>query len=132
MTNYEHYKNEIKKITNLGLPFAVNKNSKQIELCGFCTCEYCVINDIDAYNCSKAKFKWAYEEYVEPDADWSKVVIDTKILVKHNRNSEWKPRYFAKYDGNNVYAWSNGTTSFSCNHDKDYTPWSYAKLAEDE
>lgn len=130
MTNYEYYKEQIKKVTDLGLPFALDKNSKRVGVCGVCGCEDCLFNDIDAYSCNKAKFKWAYEQYSEPIVDWSKVAVDTKIWVREFTNTEWYPRYFAKYDGKNVYAWTNGATSFSRLGENDCTVWRYAKLAE--
>ena len=73
-----------------------------------------------------------YEEIKEPEqpeVDWSKVEVDTPILVKAADNSKWKKRYFAKYENEIVYAWDNGKTSWN----KDYmTSWKYAKLVEDQ
>lgn len=48
------------------------------------------------------------------------------ILVKERAGQEWKPRYFAKYNGK-VYAWTEGKTS---NETEAYCTWNYAKLAE--
>lgn len=48
----------------------------------------------------------------ETEIDWSKVVIDTPILVSNDGN-KWLNRYFAKYTGGKVYAFANGSTSWS-------------------
>ena len=68
-------------------------------------------------------------EYEEPEVDWSKVEVDTPILVKNSEDEEWRKRHFAKYKNGNVYAWSDGLTSWTA-YDK--MVWKYAKLAEDE
>lgn len=69
---------------------------------------------------------WLDEEYKEPEVDWSKVPVDTPILVSTNEQ-HWYPRYFASYSNETVYAFKDGTTSWTtCG--KNY--WPYAKLAE--
>lgn len=61
------------------------------------------------------------------DVDWSKVEVDTKILVSNN-NKKWYRRYFAKYENDEVFAFMNGTTSYT---DNTCTTWKYAKLYEE-
>lgn len=58
--------------------------------------------------------------------DWSKVAVDTPILVSKDK-IKWKKRYFAKYEGGSVFAFRNGATSWS----DDGWPfdWNYVKLA---
>ena len=62
--------------------------------------------------------------------DWSKVAVDTPVLVSSN-GIEWYKRYFASFDRGNVLAWEYGATSWSVD-DAEYEVyrWSYAKLAE--
>ena len=62
--------------------------------------------------------------------DWSKVKVDTPILVKANEQDDWEKRYFAYFKDGKVYAWLCGTTSWSTNNDEDVMSWNYAKLAE--
>ena len=64
----------------------------------------------------------------EPEIDWYKVAVDTPILVKDLKNDYWHERHFAKYVNGRVYAWTNGTTSWTgtCT-----TAWDFAKLAEE-
>ena len=69
-----------------------------------------------------------YEE--ESKVDWSKVAVDTPILVKDfENNSGWLKRYFAKFENGKVYAWRDGRTSWSSNGNTD--SWKCAVLAEE-
>lgn len=61
--------------------------------------------------------------------DWSKVEVDTPILVS-NDNKEWIKRYFARYEDGNVYGWLNGKTSWTATGELSIGLWNYAKLAE--
>ena len=69
---------------------------------------------------------WLDEEYQAAEVDWSKVNVDTPILVNTNGN-RWHHRHFAEYRDGTVYAFNNGATSWTSN---EKTGWSYAKLAE--
>ena len=75
---------------------------------------------------------WKYaklaEDEKEPETDWSKVEVDTPILVR-NDGAKWVKRHFAKYENGLVYAWKDRCTSWTT---EDMTEWDYAKLAEDE
>lgn len=62
--------------------------------------------------------------------DWSKVVVDTPILVKDDYDEEWVKSYFASYKNGEVRAWMGGRTSFSVKNEADTFGWKYAKLAE--
>ena len=69
-----------------------------------------------------------FEEIV----DWSKVPVDTKILVRVSEHNEWSKRHFAKFENGKVYAWDNGKTSFTSNTKSSYTAWQQAKLYKEE
>ena len=62
--------------------------------------------------------------------DWSKVEVDTPILVKDDCDDKWEKAYFAKYEDEMIYAWANGRTSFSARNKEDTFIWDRAKLAE--
>ena len=62
--------------------------------------------------------------------DWSKVKVDTPILVRELDGCPWKKRYFAFFDGRIVHAWKYGATSWSVDNKRDTISWPYAKLAE--
>ena len=85
-------------------------------------------NGIDCIRCSVLRALWLLEDYKEPEVDWSKVEVDTPILVSNSEDGDWYKRYFAKYNGK-VFAWSDGHTSWN---ETDVRAWDYAKLAETE
>ena len=62
--------------------------------------------------------------------DWSKVAVDTPILVKDDYDDKWEKAYFAEYENGMIYAWNNGRTSFSARSKDDTFIWDCAKLAE--
>lgn len=62
--------------------------------------------------------------------DWSKVEVDTPILVKHHVEETWEKRHFACFKNGYVYTWREGTTSWSVPDEQLITMWNYAKLAE--
>ena len=64
----------------------------------------------------------------ETEIDWSRVAVDTPILVKDRADETWLKRHFAKYENGIVYAWDYGSTSWAgCRT----VTWNYAKLAEE-
>ena len=71
---------------------------------------------------------WLLEDYEE--VDWSKVAVDTPILVRNSDNEEWHKRYFACYENGTIYAWVSGRTSWAAIDNDDVCAWKYAKLAE--
>lgn len=63
------------------------------------------------------------------DVDWTKVEVDTKILVSED-GDVWCKRYFAKYENDKVYTFAGGATSFS--EGGYYISWKYAKLYKED
>lgn len=61
--------------------------------------------------------------------DWSKISVDTPVLVS-NDNKEWVKRYFARYEDGNVYCWLSGKTSWTAICELSVGHWNYTKLAE--
>ena len=68
-----------------------------------------------------------FTEYIPP-TDWSKVEVDTKVLVRDWDNSEWIHRHFAIYKNGRIHTWNNGRTSFTIRDKDDYVPYNQAKL----
>ena len=62
--------------------------------------------------------------------DWSKVPVDTPILVKDDYDDKWEKAYFAKHEDEMIYAWNDGRTSFSARNKDDAVIWDCAKLAD--
>lgn len=136
MTNEEFYKDELKVIMKrvtedlLIDQIAVNKQG-QPKCCITQSCDDCIFNG----HCTLvAKRQWLEKEYVEPEqqVDWSKVKVDTPILVKNTEKEEWVKRHFARFKNGKVYAWYDGLTSWSTAGEDDVNFWKYAKLAESE
>lgn len=129
MKNYEKYADKIRKYkTNKDeyfcnefiMPHILKKDS-----CAGIGCEHChMLQTI-----------WLledYEEPKEPEIDWSKVEVDTPILVRNSEyaTTSWLRRHFAKYENGLVYAWKDSRTSWTANNMT--TAWQCAKLAESE
>lgn len=75
----------------------------------------------------------ALDEIVRMDfkeiVDWSKVPVDTKVLVSDN-GEYWARRYFAEYVNGEVYVFTDGRTSFTIEDDA-IISWKYVKLYEE-
>lgn len=128
MKNKEKYADkiiEIAAISKLAL-----KDGKPVP-CAEMRCSECGFLSTD-YTCNHKVHEWLNSEYVEPPVDWSKVAVDTPILVRGYEEESWKKRHFAKYENGIVYAWSAGSTSWSARMSNDITDWKFAKLAESE
>ena len=72
---------------------------------------------------------WKCAKLAEPEVDWSKVEVDTPILVRYSEKGMWIRRKFAKFEDGVVYAWHGKETGQAESY---MTPWNYAKLAESE
>ena len=131
MTNKEKYGKEILDIACTGDHVAMRKSDNVIVGCRKLECLDCAFNTHGKGYCSDEIEKWANSEYVEPPVDWSKVAVDTPILVRDSEGSVWRNRYFAKYENGKVYTWLGGATSWSV-YSGEVTDWKFAKLAESE
>ena len=118
MKNYEKYVDELKeyKGRNFCKDF-VKPNILKSDSCGGLACGACYM----------LQTIWLLEDYEEPESYWSKVEVDTPILVRHRLDEEWEKRHFVKYENGDVYAWDHGRTSWTTGN---VTYWKYAKLAE--
>ena len=127
MLNKEKFKDEIMELACSGCAVAL-KDGKVVK-CQITDCRTCSFsNHINGVSCSVNRKNWAnseYEEYV----DWSKVPVDTKILVRDTKDQAWKRRHFAGVTPEGVYAFNDGCTSFTSNY---RICWKYAKLYKEE
>ena len=121
MKNYEKYADVIKTYNNGSLYCGDIIIPNVLKPLG----KSCV--DTSCEVCNSLTTLWLLSE--EPEVDWSKVEVDTPILVRDCECEKWLKRYFAEYKDGVVYAWNGGATSWN----EDYmTGWKYAKLAESE
>ena len=122
MTNAEKYKDLILSANlfcdEFAKPFVLKKYGLKCE-------------DINCCRCYAATTIFLNEEYQEPETDWSKVQVDTPILVCDNEEDGWIEAHFAKCENDMVYAWDDGRTSYT-SRKSDCSYFEHAKLAEDE
>ena len=121
MKNYEKYAEEIREYKGINICSEfIKPHILEADNC----------NSVDCQRCAMLQMLWLLEEYEEPkepEVDWSKVEVDTPILVRDYEGQEWVRRYFAEYKCGTVYAWDVGRTSWTGDG---VTGWVYAKLAE--
>ena len=132
MLNIEYYKD---KLVELGIinfdKLAIVQGQPHIcDDMGYTKCSKCLFSK--CLGCNVDGLNWLFSEYKEPEIDWSKVKVDTPILVRNNEDKEWVNRYFAEFADGKVYAWVSGATSWTVDDEYDVTFWKYAKLAESE
>lgn len=60
--------------------------------------------------------------------DWSKIPVDTPILVKQSDGGDWEKRHFAFYKNGKAYSWLSGKTSWTTERNDYVFSWRYAKL----
>ena len=126
MLNIEKYKEMLIDTGVINITKLAVINDKPVE-CGECHCDF-----RGKKGCKSYLEEWLFSEYKEPEVDWSKVKVDTPILVRESEQNLWLKRYFAKLKDGKVYAWDGGKTSWSMEDKTDMLSWKYAKLAESE
>ena len=62
--------------------------------------------------------------------DWSKVAVDTPVLVRDFEGAKWEKRYFAFFKNGRVNTWCGGTTSWSSENNTGTISWRHAKVVE--
>lgn len=86
-------------------------------------------------HCRVLTMVWLMDEYKEPEepeVDWNKVPVDTKIYVKDRIDESWSKRYFAKYEDGRIFTWYYGRSSWTDDNENHFTSWDYGKLVEPE
>lgn len=123
MTNREKFKDEPDEMLSAFLAVVEGKpvhcedmDCQECDFRGKCPVrEKCVID-------------WLNAEYQEPPVDWSKVPIDTPVLVS-DTGKAWTRRHFAGIDeSDNLLAYAFGKTLWSSGNTTEV--WRYMKLAE--
>lgn len=129
MLNIEKYKEMLIDMEIIDVNKLAVVNDKPVNCTDLYVCDECDFGK--KKNCSPYLEEWLFSEYEEPEVDWSKVKVDTPILVKDTEEEEWQRRHFAGLKNGKVYAWHDGLTSWSAIGECERS-WKYAKLAESE
>lgn len=130
MTNGEKYKDKIIKcIKDDSLGNEINS------YCVFVKSKILLYYDLNCkglncHDCTIIQSLWLNEEYKEPEIDWTKIAVDTPILVRDNECEKWKKRYFVKYQDGYVYTYADGSTSWSSDG-MSLIKWKHGKLANE-
>ena len=124
VTAKEYMQNKLRMLNDLGRTEA---------MCVGVQCSDCPLSDYNnKTNCDCAILELLYPEKAieivmsyEPKVDWTKVPVDTKILVRDYEEENWAKRHFAKYEDGKIYVYDGGKTSFTTNS---VSSWRYSKL----
>lgn len=96
-----------------------------IALCSETECKDCKfspmdVSKIDGLNCADRRKTWLKSHCI----DWTKVLIDTKILVRNKfHDPEWEPKHFA-----GMYT-NNKGESYPCYYATGVTSWTAKDVA---
>lgn len=142
MLNIEKFKNELVRLGVINVDRLEFYQNGNLTDCNYTHCSNCKKVLMEQANITEEEFlkesceenilRWLFSEYEEPEVDWSKVKVDTPILVRESEQNPWLKRHFAKFKGGKVYAWDSGKTSWSIEGKIGMLCWKYAKLAERE
>lgn len=112
MTNKEYYKENLKELVvsidtiTKGCSFITQNILPQYDI----TCD-----DVGCGTCTLLSILWLEEEHKEENINWSKVPIDTKVLVRNEKGEVWKRRHYAGETDISGYpfVYKGGRTSFT-------------------
>ena len=133
MNNYEKHRERIDSILQRGENIALNRVTKEIVYCREVECENCQFSCRynRPHNCTFNKTKWLVEEYTIPEVDWTKVQVDTPVLVSDD-GITWFRRYFARVSSlGTIYVYAHGATSWSADVDSQ-VQYKYVELEKEE
>ena len=137
MTNWDERMKEVLRISATDGSWGLDKDGKLFPCSKLNCSEKCIFSD--KTSCREEREKWLNAEYEEPkeidwdnDIDWSRVPVDTPVLVKLFESDEWMERHFAGKDGQHYLTWLNGKTSFTAYGKFTSLPWNFCKLAREE
>lgn len=119
MTNYESVEpDKVKEI--FARSFAIDKRTGKIKACIELDCGNCLFNHVNSNApCRVARMKWLDQPAVDPekDIDWSKVPVDTPVMVWNFEDHLYK-RYFSGIKDERFGTYVGGCTSWSITDNK--------------
>lgn len=111
MTNFESIDpDSVKEV--FARSFAVDKRTGKVKTCSKWDCVNCLF--YESNDCIKAREDWLDQSVFDPekDIDWSKVPVDTPVLVWNLEDCSYK-RHFSGIKDGRFGAYSDGRTSWS-------------------
>lgn len=110
--------------------FAIDKDTNEVKNCGKVLCANCLFYTSD--DCMKAREDWLDQPAIDwdKDIDWSKVPVDTPVLVWSSENCPYK-RYFSGIKDGRFSAYADGRTSWSSTTGN-ICSWNHCKLYRPE
>ena len=128
MTNYESVEpDKVKEV--FARSFAVDKRTGKVKTCSKWDCVNCLF--YESNDCIKAREDWLDQPVFdhEKDIDWSKVPVDTPVIV-WNTDEEYR-RYFSGIKDGRFFAYADGRTSWSSTTGN-ICSWSHCNLYRQE
>ena len=128
MTHYESIDpDSVKEV--FARSFAVDKRTGNVKTCSKWDCVNCLF--YESNDCIKAREDWLDQPALDPekDIDWSKVPVDTPVIV-WNTDEEYR-RYFSGIKDGRFNAYADGRTSWS-SITGNICHWKHCKLYRQE
>ena len=130
MTNKEKYAKELLDILckTAEQPALVKGKIVACNNAKCCECEF----KKGSRGCDGRFKAWTEEEYKAPEVDWTKVPVDTKILVRGYKDISWCKAHFASYEDGKTFAFPGGRSSWTTTSSVRPIAWNYAEIADPE
>lgn len=128
MTNYEKNKEIVDWYAVAQVPWGIDTVSGEITPCSKILACASLCEFAKGEDCGLKRMEWLSDEYI--DIDWSKVEVDTLILVSNDGNT-WAYRYFAGTFFGRLYTFPFDHKS-NDNKQMNLIEWKFGKLIEEE
>lgn len=128
ITNYENNKEIVDWYAVAQVPWGIDTVSGEITPCSKILACASLCEFAKGEDCGLKRMEWLSDEYI--DIDWSKVEVDTLILVSNDGNT-WAYRYFAGTFFGRLYTFPFDHKS-NDNKQMNLIEWKFGKLIEEE
>lgn len=128
ITNYENNKEIVDRYAVAQVPWGIDTVSGEITPCSKILACASLCEFAKGENCGLKRMEWLSDEYI--DIDWSKVEVDTLILVSNDGNT-WAYRYFAGTFFGRLYTFPFDNKSDN-ERQMNLIEWKFGKLIEEE
>lgn len=128
ITNYENNKEIVDRYAVAQVPWGIDTVSGEITPCSKILACASLCEFAKGEDCGLKRMEWLSDEYI--DIDWSKVEVDTLILVSNDGNT-WAYRYFAGEFFGRLYTFPFDHKS-NDNKQMNLIEWKFGRLIEEE